>query len=516
LNGLLSYTHATPLTHYFYFLLSKDSNINEDTTVQFQELNRAYEVLSDPSLKKMYDMFGESGLGTSAASDIEVGRRRAAAANGSNGAGGFGVTVGRTSPYGSSSTTSMDPEIYDTYFSAKNHVRKGRSAGSGTTTVGSAVGYGSRTGLNQFVGDDVCIDFEVDFKTSILGGEAEVYVRSLETCDVCNGKGRALEDSTSNEDGGAFVCNYCDGTGMTTQVTETPLGKFESNQDCHVCGGTGNAPGSDCLPCEGKGATEKTKAIKVTIPAGVDSGSKLQVCGEGDAGPSGGPSGDLYIFLRIKDDPIFRRDGSDIYAEQTIACLDAMLGNKIRVPIVDGETTIDIPAGTQHGHTICLKGSGAPSLIGNIGQRGDHYVVINVEIPTGESDDEISIVSMLKDQAALLEDPTVAAGASDTVDEVQEQETKKIEVEFSQLEDLRAKAAEAKTERSLRKDFEELAAARKLEIDSLTLRLGDVRTTLREETKSKEEAQEVATQREIKLKAVGRRLDDLKSYLEDT
>jgi DnaJ-class molecular chaperone len=458
-------------------------------------------------LKKMYDTFGEKGLGTSAASDIEVGRRRAAAAA------GYGVNTNNNNM----GRASMDPEIYDTYFSAKSHVGgRQRTAGSGTTSMGSAEGYGARTGgLHQYVGDDVCIDFEVDFKTSILGGEAEVYVRSLETCETCNGNGHNIGDDAAAISDGEFVCNYCDGTGMTTKVTQTPLGKFESNQDCQVCGGTGNAPGSDCLPCDGKGATEKTKAIKVTIPAGVDSGSKLQVCGEGDAGPSGGPAGDLYIFLRIKEDPIFRRDGSDIYAEQTISCLDAMLGNSIRVPVVDGETTIDVPAGTQPGHTICLKGSGAPSLIGKLGTRGDHYVVITVEIPTGVSDDAISLVSMLKDQAALLADPNVAAGASDSVDEVEEQEAKKIEVDFSQLEDLRAKAAEAKTERNLRKDFEELSAARKTEIDTLTLRLVEVRATLREETERKEEATELATQRETKLKAAARRLDDLRSYLDD-
>ena len=153
-------------------------------------------------------------------------------------------------------------------------------------------------GLHQFVGDEICIDFTVDFKTSIVGGEAEVYVRSLETCDTCEGSGHS-----NGEDSEGSPCNFCDGTGMTTKVTQTPLGKFESNQDCEVCGGTGIAPGDKCSTCDGCGAVEKTKAIKVTIPAGVDSGSKLQVVGEGAAGPNGGPSGDLHIFLRIKEDP---------------------------------------------------------------------------------------------------------------------------------------------------------------------------------------------------------------------
>ncbi len=431
-------------------------------------------------------MFGEAGIGTSAASDEIRGSAYAAG-------------MGRRA-------RSMDPDIYNTYFGGSRR----RSAGSGTTNIGSAEGYGTRTGLHQFVGDDVCIDFEVDFKTSILGGDAEVYVRSLETCDTCKGSGH-----NHGEDSEPTACGFCDGTGITTKVTQTPLGKFQSEQQCTVCGGTGHAPGSVCSSCDGKGMIEKTKSIKVSIPAGVDSGSKLQVCGEGDAGPNGGPSGDLYIFLKIKGDPIFRRESNDIYAEQTVSCLDAMLGNSIRIPVIDGETSIDIPPGTQPGHTVCLKGSGAPSLIGQLNQRGDHYVTINVEIPKGLSKAESSLVTLLKEQATLLADPAVGAGISDNVAEFQETETKTIEVDFKQLEDLRVKAAEAKTERSLRIEFEELAAARQREIEEMNRRIAQLRTQLREETESKKEYEELAIERENKLKAHARRLDELRSYFDD-
>ena len=434
----------------------------------------------------MYDMFGEAGIGTSAASD---GQRRS----------GTPYANGR----GRQSET-MDRDIYNTYFGGK------RRAGSGTTTVGSGSGYGARTGLHQFVGDDVCINFEVDFNTSILGGEAEVYVRSLETCDTCGGNGHNIGDEEE-----APLCEFCDGTGVTTKITQTPLGKFQSEQQCTACGGTGNAPGSDCMPCDGKGATEKSKAIKVTIPAGVDSGSKLQVCGEGDAGPNGGPSGDLFIFLKIKEDPVFRREGSDIYAEQTVSCLDAIMGGTIRVPVVDGETTIEIPPGTQPGHTVCLKGSGAPSLIGNLGQRGDHYVTINVEIPKGVSGEEVSLMSMLKEQATLLEDPTVSAGASDNTPGIQEEEIKSVDIEFKALEELRAKAAEAKAERSQRIELEQLADARQKEIEELNRRLSQLRSQLRDETEEKSKFEELATQHENKLKALKRRLDELRSHFED-
>jgi len=462
-----------------------DSNINEDTTAQFQELNRAYEVLSDPNLKKMYDMFGESGIGTSAATD-EV---RASA---------YERGVGRRRQQQSS----MDPDIYDTYFSGNNRW----TGGSGTTSVGSAEGFGSRTGLHKFVGDDVCIDFEVDFLTSILGGEAEVIVRSLETCDTCGGSGH-------RED--AKPCGFCDGTGVVTKVTDSPLGRFQAEQQCTACGGSGISPGNECPRCEGKGSIEKTKAIKVTIPAGVDSGSKLQVCGEGDAGPNGGPAGDLYIFLKVLEDPVFRRDGNDIYAEQTISCLDAMLGNSIRIPVVDGETTIDIPPGTQPGHTVCLKGSGAPSLIGQLNKRGNHYVTISVQIPIAGSDNANSLVKILKEQAAALEDPDKAARPLDSKPaSVQQQEAKTIEIEFLKLEDLRAKAAEAKAEKARRLELEEVAETRTNEITTLNKRLDELRTQLRAATERKEEFKEKATQRDSKLKALAQRLGDIKSFIE--
>jgi molecular chaperone DnaJ len=464
-----------------------DSNINKDTTIQFQELNRAYEVLSDPNLKKMYDMFGESGIGTSAATD-EV---RTSA---------FERGAGRRR----NQPSSMDPDIYDTYFSGNNRW----TGGSGATNVGSAEGFGSRTGLHQFVGDDVCVDFEVDFMTSILGGEAEVIVRSLETCDACRGTG--LREDTKGS-----PCGFCDGTGVVTKVTDSPLGRFQAEQQCTVCGGTGISPGNECARCDGKGSVEKTKAIKVTIPAGVDSGSKLQVCGEGDAGPNGGPAGDLYIFLKIKEDPVFRREGSDVYAEQTISCLDAMLGNTVRIPVVDGETTIDIPPGTQPGHTVCLKGSGAPSLIGQLNKRGDHYITINVEIPKANTDNANALTKILKEQAAALEDPKKSAGPlhSKTL-AVDEQEAKTIQIGFEKLEDLRAKAAEAKTEKTLRLELEEVAETRRNEIHTLTKRLDELRTQLRAATESKEEFKEKLTQRDSKLRALAQRLGDIKSFIE--
>jgi molecular chaperone DnaJ len=142
--------------------------------------------------------------------------------------------------------------------------------------------------------------------------------------------------------------------------------------------------------------TQKTKQIKVTIPAGVEDGNKLRVRGEGDAGPNGGPAGDLYIFLKVKPDPTFKRDGPEIYSEETISYVDAILGASIKTPVVDGEVTIKVPPGTQPGQVMRLRGNGAPRL-GSPETRGDHYVTMNVEIPKDLSKEEEELIKKLKD-----------------------------------------------------------------------------------------------------------------------
>jgi molecular chaperone DnaJ len=140
---------------------------------------------------------------------------------------------------------------------------------------------------------------------------------------------------------------------------------------------------------------QKTKQIKVTIPPGVEDGNKLRVRGEGDAGPNVGPPGDLYIFLKVKPDKTFRREGPEIYSDETISYVDAILGASIKTPVVDGEVTIKVPSGTQPGQIMRLKGNGAPRL-GNPDVRGDHYVTMNVEIPKDLSKEEKKLIEQLK------------------------------------------------------------------------------------------------------------------------
>jgi len=343
-----------------------DANPGKDTTEKFQEINRAYEVLNDPDLKNKYDRYGAAGVGTSAASDQTAGNPFG------GGGGGFGQEVDLG-------------DIFDSFFGGGGGGGGFGGPGGGR---GGPGGGGGRT-RGPMAGDDLRFDLEIDFKTSVFGGEEKVRIRHLEKCDTCTGDGVKPGSKVS-------TCNSCNGMGVTMQVTRTPLGNFQTQQTCATCRGTGQKVDEYCGTCSGQGLRSKTKQIKVTIPAGVEDGNKLRVRGEGDSGPKGGPAGDLYIFLRVKPDPNFRREGPEIYSDATVSYLDAILGADIKTPVVDGEVTIKVPAGTQPGQVMRLRGNGAPNL-GNADVRGDHYVTMNVEIPTDLSKEEKELMEKLNE-----------------------------------------------------------------------------------------------------------------------
>ena len=335
-----------------------DANPEKDTVAQFQDVNRAYEVLNDPELKRKYDMFGEGGIGTSAASDAASG-----------------------SPFGGGSGFAQEVDLGDIFDSFFGGGGRSRSPGGGA-------GGRRAAQVRTVIGDDLRFDLEIDFKTAIFGGEEKVRIRHLEKCDTCTGSGVKPGSKVS-------TCQVCGGSGVTVAVTRTPLGNFQTQQTCAACRGTGQRVEEYCGTCSGQGVVQKTKQIKVTIPAGVEDGNKLRVRGEGDAGPNGGPAGDLYIFLKVKADPNFRREGPEIYSEASVSYLDAILGASIKCPIVDGEVTIKVPPGTQPGQVMRLKGNGAPKL-GSADVRGDHFVTIQVEIPKDISKEEEALMEQLR------------------------------------------------------------------------------------------------------------------------
>lgn len=343
-----------------------DANPGKDTTTEFQDVNRAYEILSDEDKRKKYDMFGEAGVGSSAASE-------------GRGPYGYGSPFG-----GAGFSQEVDlGDIFDTFFGG------GGPGGPGGAS-GFAGGRGGRGGrrTGPMAGDDLRFDLELDFKKAIFGGEEKVRIRHLETCGTCDGSGVKPGAKVS-------TCSTCNGVGVTMQVTRTPLGNFQTQQTCPDCRGTGQKIEEYCGTCSGQGTVSKTKQIKVDIPPGVEDGNKLRVRSEGDAGPNGGPAGDLYIFLKVKPDPNFRREGPEIYSDASVSYTDAILGASLKVPVVDGEVTIKVPPGTQPEQVMRLKGNGAP-VLGDKNKRGDHYVTMKIDIPTDLSKEEKDLVEQLR------------------------------------------------------------------------------------------------------------------------
>jgi len=317
-----------------------DVNQEPGAKEKFQGINEAYQVLSNPEMRARYDQFGMAGV---------------------KGAGGGGPGYAQDFDLG---------DIFESFFG-------GQAGGGGTRR---------RSGPTQ--GDDLRFDLEIDFQTALFGGQKKIRITHLETCGTCTGSGVAPGASVT-------TCQTCGGRGVVTQVVNTILGRMQQQARCPNCGGTGTVVEKYCGDCDGKGVLKKSKQITITIPPGVEDGNRLRVRGEGDAGPKGGPAGDLYVFLTVTADPRFRRESMDIYSDVSLSYYDAILGSKTRVPTVDGEVDLQIPAGTQPGTTMRIEGKGAPKL-NNLNLRGSHFVKVQVEIPKSLTSKERQLVEELK------------------------------------------------------------------------------------------------------------------------
>lgn len=319
-------------------------DVNKDAGAEetFKEINRAYEVLSEPEVRARYDRFGEAGVG-------------------GTGAGGF-QDMGDMGGFA---------DIFESFFGG----------------FGGGVGQGSGRRRGPTRGDDLRLDLKLDFKEAIFGGEKEIKISHLETCGTCNGSGAKPGTRPT-------TCSTCSGSGQVRRTTRTPFGSFAQVSPCPTCSGTGEVVEDRCETCGGSGHRQENKKLKITIPAGVDNGTRLRVSNEGDAGQKGGPAGDLYVYLFVAEDANFRRDGINVLSDLKITYLQAILGAKIEVETVDGMVKMDIPAGTQPGTTLTLDNRGVPRL-GNPVSRGDHLLTIQVQIPTRLKQEERELIEKL-------------------------------------------------------------------------------------------------------------------------
>ncbi|MBD2480744.1 molecular chaperone DnaJ [Planktothrix sp. FACHB-1365] len=319
-----------------------DVNKEPGAEERFKEISRAYEVLKEPEMRARYDRFGEAGVG--------------------GGAGGFDPNF--TDPF---------TDIFESFFSGFG----GGMGGNAQTR--------KRTGPAR--GDDLRLDLRLEFKEAIFGGEKEIRIKHLETCETCTGSG--AKPGTRPQ-----TCSTCGGSGQVRRATRTPFGSFTQVSVCPNCNGTGQMIEDKCSTCGGRGLNEVTKKLKINVPAGVDNGTRLRVASEGDAGKRGGPPGDLYVFLSVAPDPKFKRDGINILSDVKISYLQAILGFNFEVDTVDGPTKLTIPPGTQPGTVLTLENKGVPRL-GNPVSRGDHLITVLVDIPTKLIPEERELLEQL-------------------------------------------------------------------------------------------------------------------------
>jgi molecular chaperone DnaJ len=335
-----------------------DVNKSPEAEATFKEINEAYQVLSDDQRRVAYDRFGHAGV---------------------QGAGGFnGDFAGGFGDLGS---------IFDEIFG----------------------GFGGRQARNQpRRGSDLRADLMLSFEEAAFGAEREIEVPRLEACDRCSGRG--AEPPTN-----PVTCSRCNGSGEIQQRQHSPLfGTVITASTCPTCNGTGEVIPSPCKKCNGQKRVRTTRKLNVKIPAGVDSGTRIRLAGEGEAGQLGGPPGNLYVVVNVEPHPVFVRDQFDLHLELPVNFAQAALGASVKVPTLDNkEEILDIPAGTQTGRTFTKRSLGIPRL--QRSGRGDMIITVRVVTPVNLTQEQ---KELLRSLAKTLGDTSVEAGQKGFFDRI--------------------------------------------------------------------------------------------------
>ncbi|HIH86930.1 MAG TPA: molecular chaperone DnaJ [Methanosarcinales archaeon] len=309
-----------------------DRNKEAGAEDKFKEISEAYAVISDSEKRIKYDQFGHAGVdGRWSQEDIFRSANFEDLFRGSGGGGGSGDS------------------IFDIVFGGRGRRRGGPQRGS-----------------------DLRYSMTISFEDAFHGLEQKISIPRTENCTVCKGSG--AKPGTVPK-----TCGTCGGSGQSTRAQNTPFGQFMTTSTCPTCRGRGKVVDVPCTECHGSGRVQKKRKIKIKVPAGIESNSRMRVAGEGEHGTAGGPPGDLFVDIYVKQHKIFKRVGNDILVENDISFTQAALGDEIIVSTVDGKVKLKVPAGTQTGATFRVKGKGLPYIHGH--GQGDLHVRTNVNVP---------------------------------------------------------------------------------------------------------------------------------------
>src|SRR5436305_5813868 len=295
---------------------------------KFKEAAEAYEVLSDPDRRATYDRYGHEGLRS----------------------GGYAPNF---ESFGSVS------DLFEAFF-------------GGGSPFGDIFGTGAARASGAVQGGDVAVTADIEFEEAAHGTTAELSYEAVALCEHCRGNG--AEPGTPIE-----TCPRCGGSGQVRTVTRTPFGQMVRAGLCDGCGGDGRIATEPCKECRGRGRKVRRPKVTVDVPAGIADGQRIRIAGRGHAGERGGPPGDLYVLIHVREDPRFVRDGDDLVTAVDVSAPLAALGTVVDVPTVDGQVELEIPAGTQPHETLIVRGAGMPALRGR--RTGDLRVVVNVVVP---------------------------------------------------------------------------------------------------------------------------------------